>query len=73
MPIRGSHTVFDPMPQSVRECPKILKIWQTANFDISFQKNEIISQSEKVDYRNILANLHLGTLIYPRKNYGFFR
>jgi hypothetical protein len=29
---------------SVRECLKILKIWQTTNFDMGFHKNDMTNQ-----------------------------
>ncbi len=35
---------------STRECPKILKICQITNFDMGFQKKNISSRSEKVDF-----------------------
>jgi len=41
---KGSHTVFDP--QSVRECPKILKICQITNLDMGFLKIDIRSRSD---------------------------
>ena len=36
--------------QSVRKCPNFLKLWLITNFDMGFQKNDIRSQSEKVDF-----------------------
>jgi hypothetical protein len=33
--------------QSVRQCPKILKIWQTTNFNKGFQRNDFRSKYEK--------------------------
>ena len=36
--------------QSVRKCPDFLKLWLITNFDMGFQKNDIRSQSEKVDF-----------------------
>ena len=36
--------------QSVRKCPNFLKFWLITNFDMGFQKNDIRSQSEKVDF-----------------------
>ena len=36
--------------QSVRSCPKILKICQITKFDMGFQKINMRSRSEKVDF-----------------------
>jgi hypothetical protein len=46
------HRLSLALCQSGRECPKILKIWQTTNFDMGFQKKDIRSRSEKVDISN---------------------
>jgi hypothetical protein len=35
---------------STRECPKILKICQESKFDMGFQKKNMRSRSEKVDF-----------------------
>jgi hypothetical protein len=35
---------------STRECPKILKICQITKIDMGFQKKNILSRSEKVDF-----------------------
>jgi hypothetical protein len=51
VPISTSSSNFESNfnTQSVRDCLKILKIWQTTNFDMGFQKNDMRSRSEKVD------------------------
>jgi hypothetical protein len=36
--------------QSARECPNFLKKWESTNFDMGFQKKNISSRSEKVDF-----------------------
>ena len=41
---------FKPMPISARECPNFLKNWESTNFDMGFQKKNISSRSEKVDF-----------------------
>ena len=41
------HTLSLSLCQSVRECPKFLKIIQETNFDMGFKKIDMRSQSEK--------------------------
>ena len=46
--------VFHTLPSnpwfSVRECPKILKICQITKLDMGFQKKNISSRSENIDF-----------------------
>jgi hypothetical protein len=39
--VYDDHTLFMTLCLSVRECSIILKIWQTFNFDMGFQKNDL--------------------------------
>jgi hypothetical protein len=44
------HTLPSNPCQSVRECPKILKICQITKLDMGFQKKNISSRSENIDF-----------------------
>jgi hypothetical protein len=48
--LQKPYTLFSNPCQSVRECPKILKICQITQFDMGFQKINMISRYEKVDF-----------------------
>ena len=55
------------LSQSVRECPKILKICQITKFDMGFQKNNILGRYKKVDFF-IQAIFSDSFTINPKKN-----
>ena len=44
------HSLSSNPCQSVRECPKILKICQITKLDMGFQKKNISSRSENIDF-----------------------
>ena len=45
------HTLSLSLCQSVRECPKFLKICQITNFDMGFQKKNVLGgRSEDLDF-----------------------
>ena len=48
--IYEDHTLSLTLCQSVRECPKILKIYQITNFDTGFQKKHVSGRSEDLDF-----------------------
>jgi hypothetical protein len=61
---KAEYWIFFSNPcQSVRECPKILKICQITDFDMGFQKINMISRLEKVDFylRRKLGEVSLKT------------
>jgi hypothetical protein len=47
---KSAYSLFSNPYLSTRECPKILKISQITNFDMGFQKINIRSRLEKVDF-----------------------
>jgi hypothetical protein len=44
------HTLPLSLCQSVRNCPKFLKICQLTNFDMGFQKKNVLGRSEDLDF-----------------------
>ena len=44
------HTLSLSLCQSVKECPKFLKICQITNFDMGFQKKQVSGGSEDLDF-----------------------
>jgi hypothetical protein len=51
---KNAHPRVNSLPSnpclSTKECSKILKTCHTTNFDLGFQKKNVLSRSEKVDF-----------------------
>jgi hypothetical protein len=47
VPIYGPHSLPSKPWLLVRQCPKILKIWQITNFDMGFQKKKMFQADLK--------------------------